>query len=65
MPSNLISANGGIGVTLTSGTFDNAVIHNYIGLDVLGRYLRNRGLPVVDTGRVNVIENNQSTPVVP
>lgn len=63
MPSNLISGNADAVVTLGTGAFDNAVIRNYIGLDVLGRDLRNSGPPVVDKGYLNVIEDNQSTPV--
>ena len=64
-PANVIGGNGGIGVTLDSGTFGNAVIRNYIGLDRFGRNLRNNGSPVVDRGDFNVIEDNQSNPVPP
>ena len=42
----------GLGVTLGSGTFDNAVIHNYIGLDLSGRHLPNSGRPVIDARRL-------------
>ena len=62
-PSNLISGNTGIGVTLTSGTRQNCVINNYIGLDRFGRYLRNSGLPIVNTGHDNTIRGNLSTPI--
>jgi hypothetical protein len=62
MPSNLISGNGGAGVTLGGGTFDNAVIRNYIGLDRLGHYLPNSGTPVVNGNYLNAVQDNQSTP---
>jgi parallel beta-helix repeat protein len=62
-PSNLISGNTGIGVTLTGGTQKNSVINNYIGLDRFGRYLRNSGLPIVNTGRNNTIRGNLSSPI--
>lgn len=62
-PSNLISGNTGIGVTLTSGTRKNCVLNNYIGLDRFGRYLRNSGLPIVNTGHDNTIRGNLSTPI--
>ena len=62
-PANLISGNTGIGVTLTSGTFQNYVINNYIGLDRFGRYLPNSGRPVVNNGYLNTILANQTRPV--
>jgi hypothetical protein len=62
-PANLISGNAGVGVTLSSGTFDNFVIDNYIGLDRFGRYLRNSGLPVVNKGDLNVVTGNLDRPV--
>jgi hypothetical protein len=62
-PANIISGNGGVGVTMTGGTFDNFVIDNYIGLDRFGRYLRNSGHPVVNTGYLNVVTGNLSRPV--
>jgi hypothetical protein len=61
-PSNLISGNTGIGVTLTGDTTQNSVIHNYIGLDRFGRHLRNSGRPIVNTGHNNTISGNQSQP---
>ncbi len=64
-PANLISGNTGIGVTLSSGTRRNSVINNYIGLDRFGRYLRNSGAPVVNTGRQNTIRGNQDRPARP
>ena len=57
-PANLISGNTGIGVTLSSGTLGNSVINNYIGLDRFGRYLRNSGRPIVNTGHHNTIRGN-------
>jgi parallel beta-helix repeat protein len=61
-PANLVSGNTGIGVTLSSGTRGNFVINNYIGLDRFGRYLRNSGRTVVNTGRQNTIRGNQDRP---
>ena len=61
-PSNLISGNTGIGVTLSSGTFGNFVLNNYIGLDRFGRYLRNSGRPIVNTGHHNTIRGNGPVP---
>jgi parallel beta-helix repeat protein len=59
LPSNLISGNTGVGVTLTSGTSGNLVMSNYIGLDRFGRCLRNSGGPVVNTGHHNRILGNR------
>jgi len=61
-PANLISGNTGNGVTLRSGTYGNFVTNNYIGLDRFGRYLRNSGRPIVNTGHRNTIQGNQSRP---
>jgi parallel beta-helix repeat protein len=61
-PANLISGNTGIGVTLTGDTTQNSVIDNYIGLDRFGRYLRNSGRPIVNTGHNNTISGNQPQP---
>jgi parallel beta-helix repeat protein len=62
-PADLISGNTGIGVTLTSGTFRNFVINNYIGLNRLGRYLRNSGPAVVNIGHFNKIRGNWTRPL--
>jgi len=62
-PANLISGNTGSGVTLTGGTLRNSVIDNYIGLDRFGRYLRNSGRPIVNTGHGNTIRGNVSRPI--
>jgi parallel beta-helix repeat protein len=59
LPSNLISGNTGVGVTLTSGTSGNLVMANYIGLNRFGRCLRNSGGPVVNTGHHNKILGNR------
>ncbi|MGD0698509.1 MAG: right-handed parallel beta-helix repeat-containing protein [Trebonia sp.] len=64
-PANLISGNTGIGVTLTIGTVRNSVINNYVGLDRLGRYLRNSGIPIVNVGHHNTILGNRARPVRP
>ena len=60
-PSNLISGNTGIGVTLTDNTMQNSVINNYIGLNRLDQYLRNSGRALVNTGR-NTIRGNRFSP---
>jgi parallel beta-helix repeat protein len=62
-PANLISGNTGIGVTLRRSTSRNFVLNNYIGLDRFGRYLRNDGPPIVNTGHHNTIRGNQSRPI--
>jgi parallel beta-helix repeat protein len=62
-PSNLISGNTGIGVTLSRGTHGNFVVNNYIGLDRFGRYLPNSGRPIVNTGHRNTILGNRSRPI--
>jgi parallel beta-helix repeat protein len=62
-PANLISGNTGIGVTLSSGTFQNYVLNNYIGLDRFGRLLPNSGRPVVNNGYLNTIMGNQTRPI--
>jgi hypothetical protein len=64
IPANLISGNTGIGVSLSSGTLGNSVINNYIGLDRIGSYLRNSGLPVVNTGHHNTIRSNWTKPII-
>jgi parallel beta-helix repeat protein len=61
-PSNLISGNTGIGVTLTVNTMNNSVINNYIGLNRFGQYLRNSGRALVNTGCRNVIRGNWFNP---
>ncbi len=61
-PADLISGNTGIGVTLTPGTYRNCVINNYIGLNRLGRYLRNSGPAVVNVGFRNTIRGNWTRP---
>ncbi|HWG62413.1 MAG TPA: hypothetical protein VG253_11945 [Streptosporangiaceae bacterium] len=61
-PSNIISGNTGNGVTLRSHTLFNRVIKNYIGVNRLGRSLRNTGRPVVNTGTANNIIGNRLHP---
>jgi len=61
-PSNLISGNTGIGVTLTSDTMQNFVINNYIGLNRFGRYLLNSGRALVNTGCRNTIRGDWFNP---
>lgn len=57
-PSNLISGNAGIGVTLTDDTMQDSVIDNYIGLNRFSRVLSNGGGPIVNTGHDNTISRN-------
>ena len=61
-PINLISGNSGNGVRLWTGTSHNRVLDNYIGLDRLGRSLRNSGEPVVNTGHKNLVKGNVTHP---
>ncbi len=62
MPSNLISGNMNNGLTLGSHTRWNVVVSNYIGLDRLGRWLRNTGRPLVNNGTHNIIVHNRFRP---
>jgi parallel beta-helix repeat protein len=62
VPANLISGNTGNGVTLGRLTTGNFVVRNYIGLDRIGRLLRNTGRPVVNHGSRNTIRANRSRP---
>ena len=59
-PFNLISGNTGNGVTLGTGTCRNRVVHNYIGLDRIGRNLPNTGRPIANRGHQNIIFGNRS-----
>ncbi len=61
-PSNLISGNSGNGVKLGAGTRRNQVIGNYIGLDRIGRYLRNTGRAIVNMGSENKVRGNRYRP---
>ena len=63
-PVNLISGNSGNGVWLRMGTSHNRVLDNYVGLDRLGRSLRNSGKPVVDRGHRNLVRGNVTHPRV-
>jgi len=58
-PSDLISANRGVGLTLLRGTRGNRVINNYIGLDRFGRRLPNSRGAVVNLGRGNTFLGNR------
>ena len=58
-PSDLISGNTGNGILLLTGTHDNRVINNYIGLDRIGRLLRNTGVAVVNMGTRNTFRGNR------
>ncbi|MBI2742201.1 MAG: hypothetical protein HYX38_37380 [Rhodospirillales bacterium] len=63
---NVISGNDGPGVELDSGTHYNAVINNWIGLDVRGEgSLPNTGLPVDNAGTNNLIYGNAYSGPVP
>ena len=61
-PANLISGNNGNGVTLRQRTHGNRVVNNYIGLDRIGRYLRNTGRAIVNRGSNNTIKGNRHRP---
>jgi parallel beta-helix repeat protein len=61
-PANLISGNTGVGVTLTSGTLRNSVINNYVGLDRIGRSLRNTITQILNLSRHNTIRGNKTSP---
>ncbi len=61
-PSDLISGNGGNGITLTSGTTSNEIINNFIGLDKFGLHLPNAGFPFVNTGIANTFSGNSIYP---
>ena len=61
-PVNLISGNSGNGVRLRIGTSRSRVLDNYIGLDRLGRSLRNSGEPVVNMGHKNLVKGNVTHP---
>ncbi len=62
-PSNLISGNRGNGVTLVALTSHNRVVNNYIGLDRTGRRrLPNKGRPVLNLGRHNLVLANRTWP---
>lgn len=63
---NVISGNDGDGVELTAGTSHNAVINNWIGLDVKGEgSLPNSGLPIDNAGTENLIYGNLNAGPVP
>lgn len=63
---NVISGNDGSGVELDSGTHYNAVINNWIGLDVRGEgSLPNTGLPVDNAGVDNLVYGNTYSGPVP
>lgn len=57
--ANVISGNAGPGVTLSSAASFNAVINNYIGLNIFAQpLLPNDGAPIVDDGSFNLIYGN-------
>ena len=63
---NVISGNDGAGVELDPGTNFNAVINNWIGLDVRGEgALPNSGAPIDDDGGINLIYGNLYSGPVP
>lgn len=59
LPSNLISGNAGIGVTMEQGTSGNMLLYNFIGLNRLGLDLPNSGLPYLVKGTGNVVRDNR------
>ena len=63
---NVISGNDGNGVTIAPGVNGDAVINNWIGLNILGQpSLPNSGVPIDDNGGVNLIYGNSSTGPLP
>lgn len=63
---NVISGNDGDGVELTAGANHNAVINNWIGLDVRGEgSMPNTGLPVDNAGTNNLVYGNVNSGPVP
>jgi hypothetical protein len=59
-PANLISGNNGVGVLLRSGTSQNLVANNWIGLGRFGHPLPNTGRPIVNDGTRNTIRGNRT-----
>lgn len=63
---NVISGNDGAGVTIDPGVNFNAVLNNWIGLDVFGEaVLPNTGLNIVDNGGTNLVYGNTATGPLP
>ena len=63
---NIISGNDGPGVTIAAGTSGDAVINNWIGLNIAGQpTLPNEGAPILNQGGYNVIYGNASTGTLP
>jgi parallel beta-helix repeat protein len=62
LPANLISGNTGTGVGLASGTHGNRVLNNFVGLNRFGRWLRNSGPAITNTGHHNTIRGNRVRP---
>jgi parallel beta-helix repeat protein len=60
--ANIISGNGGNGVTLRAGTRGNRVLSNFIGINRTRGRLPNAGLPVLDLGHRNLIAGNSFAP---
>ncbi|MDI1283032.1 MAG: right-handed parallel beta-helix repeat-containing protein [Reyranella sp.] len=63
---NVISGNTGTGVTIDTGVTFNAVINNWIGLNVFGQaVLPNTGPNIVDNGGINLVYGNASSGPLP
>ncbi len=63
---NIISSNGGPGVIIASGTNGDAVINNWIGLNVAGQpTLPNTGGPIQNDGGYNIVYGNAATGALP
>ena len=63
---NIISGNNGNGVTLASGVNGDAVINNWIGLNIAGQpVLPNTGLPIQNNGGSNLVFGNVPTGSLP
>lgn len=63
---NVVSGNTGNGVTIDSGVNFNAVLNNWIGLDVFGQaVLPNTGPNIVNNGGTNLVYGNFATGPLP
>lgn len=63
---NVISGNTGAGVTIDAGVDFNAVLNNWIGLNVFGQaVLPNTGPNIVDNGGTNLVYGNAASGPLP
>jgi autotransporter passenger strand-loop-strand repeat protein len=63
---NIVSGNNGNGITLGSGARGDAIINNWIGLDLVGApTLPNTGLPIQTNANHNLVYGNSATGSLP